>query len=78
MGRNIPDPYELEDDEAISVLAYILHRRSEDGYLDSIASASIRDHIYLHNSIHTPAKPNQHSQEILDHLGKNADEAPED
>lgn len=32
------------------MLAYILHRRTQEGYLDSLAPASARDAVHLHNA----------------------------
>lgn len=43
------DPHELPDEDQIELLAYILHRRSPEGFLDSLAPMSARDQIHLNN-----------------------------
>jgi hypothetical protein len=40
----------------VELLAYILHRRAEGGFLDSLAPASARDLVYLDN-LKRPAAP---------------------
>jgi hypothetical protein len=43
------DPNDLPEDTQIEMLAYILHRRTPEGFLDSLAPASARDLVFLEN-----------------------------
>ena len=43
------DPFDLPDDDLVTLLAYILCRRSPDGFRQSLAPASARDAIFLAN-----------------------------
>lgn len=48
--------YNLENDRKVEVLAYLFHRRSENGFIDSLSSFCPRDEIFLHNT-KAKAKP---------------------
>jgi hypothetical protein len=48
------DPNDLPEDTQIEMLAYLLHRRTPEGFLDSLAPASARDLVFLEN-MKTPA-----------------------
>jgi hypothetical protein len=43
------DPFDLPEEDHVNLLAYILHRRTEKGFLDSLSAASARDHVLLSN-----------------------------
>lgn len=45
----VPSFHDLPDEAQIDLLAYILHRRSSEGFLDSLAPASARDLMRLEN-----------------------------
>ena len=55
----------------MELLACILTRRSPAGALQSLAPASLRDQVQLHNMLHTPAPagPGSHDAEVNDYLG---------
>lgn len=65
------DPFTLPDDELVELLAYILARRSPAGALQSLAPASLRDQVQLHNMLHAPppGKAGSHDAEVNDYLG---------